>query len=96
MNIIEILWKLGWDVLSFNEDGEYKIQLGKARKDYTDAKIRKKIISYDGSTSDIYTVKVSEVGFNGIGNLYVDFRDVETGNCIDAYEYKNMNYDELY
>lgn len=96
MNVIEILWKLGWDVLSFNEEGEYKIQFGKARKDYTDEKIRKKIIGYKGSTSDIFTVKVAEVGFNGIGNLYVGFNDIENNDCIDCYEYKNMGADELY
>lgn len=96
MNVIEILWKLGWDVLSFNEDGEYKIQLGNARRDYTDKQIRKKVIGYVGSTRDIYTVKVTEVSFNGFGNLFVNFEDINTGDSIDCYEYKNMGTDELF
>lgn len=96
MSIIKILWKLGWDILSFNEDGEYKIQLGKARKNLTDKKIKDGLISYDSSTSDIYTVKVDEVGFNGFGDLYVFFKEVNTKDLIDAYEYKNMDEDELF
>lgn len=96
MNIIEILWNLGWDVISFNENGEYKIQLGKARKDYTDKQIEAGLITYDGLTSDICTVKVDDVSFNGFGNLYVGFTDVETNACVDAYEYKNMGSDELF
>lgn len=96
MNIIEILWKLGWDVLSFNEAGEYKIQLGKARKDYTDKQIKSGLITYDGLTSDIYTVIVDNVSFNGFGNLFVGFTDIGTNIGIDAYEYKNMGSDDLF
>lgn len=96
MNIIQILWKLGWDVLSFNEEGEYKIQLGKARKDLTDKRIEDGSIGYVGSTSDIETVKVDEVGFNGSGDLYVLFTSVENGDCIDCFEYRNMASDELF
>lgn len=96
MNSIQILWRLGWDVLSFNENGEYKITLGKARKDLTNKKIEEGIIGYDGSTDDVYIVKVSDVGFNGLGDLYVSFDDVNTGDCIDVYEYKNMDKNELF
>lgn len=96
MNIIEILWKLGWDVLSFNEDGEYKITLGKVRRDLTNKRIADGDIGYVGSTDDVFTVKVSDVGFNGLGNMYVFFNDVNTGDCIDGYEYNNMSKDELF
>lgn len=96
MNVIEILWKLGWDVLSFNEEGEYKIQLGTARKDLIDKQIKEGCITYEGSTSDIYTTIVSEVGFNGLGNLFVFFNDLKTGDIIDAYEYKNMSNNEIF
>lgn len=96
MNIIEILWRLGWDVLSFNENGEYKITLGRARKDLTDKKIEDGLISYEGSTYDVYTVKISNVCFNGLGNLCVDFDDIDTGDGIDTYEHKNMAKDELF
>jgi len=84
MNILEILWKLGYDVLSFNEDGEYKIQFGKARQ------------VKEGYTEKRNIVKVKEVGFNGFGNLYVTFTEVGTDNCFDSYEYKNMGSDELF
>ncbi len=96
MNIIQILWKLGWDVLSFNEEGKYKIQLGTTRKNLTDKQIKDGSIGYEGSTSNIYTVKVDDVGFNGLGDLYVSFKDTETGDLIDAYEYKNMGENELF
>jgi hypothetical protein len=96
VNIIQILWKLGYDVLSFNEDGEYKIQFGKARKALYDRQIADGTMGFDGSTDDIFEVKVDEVGFNGFGDLYVSFSDVNTGKCMDFYEYKNMGSDELF
>jgi len=84
MNIIEILWKLGWDILSFNEDGEYKIQLGHDRQ------------LKDGYSQDKYLVRVNDVSFNGFGDLVVTFTEVGTGNCFDAYEYRNMDKEELF
>ncbi len=96
MNIIEILWKLGWDILSFNEDGEYKIQLGKRRKDLTYKKEKEGIIDIAGNLDEIYTVKVSDMGFNGFGDLYVYFTDVDNGDLIEAYEHNNMAADELF
>jgi len=83
MNILEVLWKLGYDVLSFS-NGVYKIKFGHERE------------KRHGYCDDTYEVCVSEVGFNGFGNLYVFFQEVGTNNCLDAYEFKNMDSDELY
>lgn len=96
MNIIQILWKLGWNVLSFNEDGEYKIQVGKIRKNLTYKKEKEGIIDLIEDLDKIYTVKVVDVGFNGFGDLYLYFEDVETGYCVDCYEHNNMAADELF
>lgn len=45
---------------------------------------------------DTYVVNVGEVSFNQCGDLYVDFIDVKTKECINFYEHKNMKEDELY
>jgi hypothetical protein len=71
-------------------------QLGKARKDKTIKLIEAGLISYNGSVNDIYTVKVDNVYFNGLGDLYVSFKDINTDDLIDSYEYRNMDSDELY
>lgn len=96
MNIIQILWKLGWDVLSFNEDGEYKIQVGKIRKNLTYKKEKEGIIGPVEDIDKIYIVKVIDVGFNVFGDLYLSFEDIETGDLIDCYEHNNMAADELF
>lgn len=84
MNILQILWKLGYEVLSFNEDGEYKIQLGHERE------------KRHGYSKETWTVKVKEVSFNGLGNLVVDFTETKEDNCFDIFEYGNRDTDELY
>ena len=96
MNVIEILWKLGWDVLSFNEDGEYRISLSSARRERIFEAEKNGLISYEGTGYEIYTVKVGEVSFNGIGDLFVKFIDVESGEIIDCYEHKNMSKYEIF
>jgi hypothetical protein len=50
----------------------------------------------DGYSQETNTIKVKEVGFNGFGNLFVTFTEVDTANCFDAYEFKNMAPNELY
>ena len=84
MNILQILWKLGYDVLSFNEEGEYRVQLGHERE------LR------EGYSQEQSTIRVKEVGFNGFGNLYVTFTEADIDNCFDSYEFKNMDPKELY
>lgn len=96
MNVIEILWKLGWDVLSFNGEGEYKIQFSNERISRYHEKIENEDFDFDGDLEEIYTVKVSEVTFNDYGDLFVSFEDTKTGEIVDEYEYKNMDNDELY
>lgn len=84
MNIIQVLWKLGYEVLSFNENGEYTIQLGHERE------------KRHGYNKETWIVKVKEVSFNGLGNLVVDFTETKEDNCFDIFEYGNMDIDELY
>ncbi|WP_443662436.1 hypothetical protein [Clostridium sp.] len=84
MNIIDVLHKLGYDVLSFNENGEYTVMLGHDRQ------------LKEGYTQERWTIKVSEVSFNGFGNLVVFFSETKEDNCFDGFEYKNMDADELY
>lgn len=78
MNIIQVLWKLGYEVLSFNENGEYTIQLGHERE------------KRHGYNKETWIVKVKEVSFNGLGNLVVDFTETKEDNCFDIFEYGNM------
>lgn len=96
MNVIEILWKLGYDVLSFNESGEYKIEFNEERKEIYRSKIKKGLMSFEGSLDKQYHVKVGEVTFNGLGNLFVEFLEVNTNEIIDTYEYRNMSDEELF
>lgn len=95
MNILDVLHKLGYDVVSFN-DGVYKIQNTTEKI----KRLRKQIdageIGYKGSIYDKYEVKIGEVSFNGLGNLYVEFVSLDETEIIDAYEYRNMDPDDLY
>jgi len=84
MNILQVLLKLGYDILSFNENGEYKVMFGHERQ---------KRHGYDNTR---WNIKVKEVSFNGFGNLVVDFTEVDEENCFDVFEYGNMDSDELY
>ena len=84
MNIIQVLWKLGYEVLSFNENGEYTIQLGHERE------------KRHGYNKETWIVKVKEVYFNWLGNLVLDFTETIEDNCFDIFEYGNMDVDELY
>ena len=84
MSIIQILQTLGYDIISFNEDGEYKVQLGHERQ------------KRHGYSKDTWNIKVKEVSFNKLGNLFVDFAEVGEDAGFDFYEHKNMNVDELY
>ena len=96
MNVIEILWKLGYDILSISEEGEYKIKFSVERKERYRNKIKKGIMTFNRSLDDEYLVKVGDVNFNDTGNLFVEFLDVNTNEIIDTYEYKNMSNDELF
>lgn len=97
MNITEILLRLGWDIYALdNLKNEYKIALSKRRKDYMRGQIKAGKMGYDGDMEDFVTVKIGEVCFNGSGDLYVEFIDVDTGKSIDVYEHNNMHKYELY
>ena len=98
MNIIEILWKIGYDVLkSDSEKCEYVIMYTPERKRRTWKQIKDGEMQVENELlDDTYVVTVGEVSFNQCGDLYVEFIDVNTKVCIDFYEHKNMKEDELY
>ena len=95
MNVLDILHTLGYDVISFS-DGVYKIQNTTAKINRLRKQIESGKIGYEGSIYDQYEVRVGEVHFNGLGNLYVDFVSLDGEKIIDGYEYRNMNADDLY
>ena len=78
MNIIEILWKLGYKVISFNE-GLYKIKLTDSKKD----KLRKNYDCLVDDYEEVRTISIGSVGFNCYGDLYVEF--LEENNFFDKY-----------
>ena len=95
MNIMDILHKLGYDVVSFS-DGVYKIQNTTAKINRLRKQIEAGEIGYEGSIYDEYEVKVGDVCFNKLGNLYVEFVSLDGEEIIDVYEHRNMDPDELY
>lgn len=95
MNVLDILHKLGYDVISFN-DGVYKIQNTTENINRLRKQIEAGEIGYEGSIYDQYEVKVGEVFFNGLGNLYVEFLSLDGEEIIDGYEYRNMDPYDLY
>lgn len=99
MNVIDILNKIGWDVLAF-KDGIYTVQMTHERWNRERKKIEVKEMAYDEGyqpLTDTFDIYVDEVSFNQLGNLFVSFTEVGvTDGSFDGYEYKNMSYDELY
>lgn len=96
MNIIDILWKLGYNVHSFN-NGVYEISFSTEKIRRLRKRIESGEVSFEGDMHERFSVEVGKVCFNGLGNLYVEFVDAEDMNkCMDVYEYKNMSPEELY
>ncbi len=98
MNIIKILWKIGYDVIGLDsERGEYKVTFSSERKRRTWEQIRLGKTSVENELlDDVYVLQVNEVSFNKSGDLFVEFTDVYTNECIDCYEHNNMAPHELY
>lgn len=95
MNVLDVLHKLGYDVISF-KDGIYEIQFTTERITRTRKQLDNGEIGFDGDLYDKYEVKVGEVSFNRLGNLYVEFVSLDGTEIIDCYEYRNMSIDDLY
>lgn len=97
MNVYDILRRLGYDVHSFNEDGVYTVCFSPERIRRYKKLIEAGEMGFDGDLYGIWHIKVSEVSFNGFGNLFVSFVDADNSdNCLDSFEYGNMEPDELY
>lgn len=93
MNIIQILWKLGYDVIeSDSVEKKYVIQYSAERR----RRMRAKTSVDDKELIKFFHVTIGDVQFNEVGDLYVEFIDINTHEILDAYEYNNMQQDELY
>lgn len=99
MNVIDILNKLGWDILSFN-NGVYKVRMTHERIKREKKKIETGEINYIEEFDPLtktFNICVEEVCFNKLGNLFVAFSEVDSSDgSFDCFEYRNMSYDELY
>lgn len=98
MNVIDILTKLGWDILSF-KDGIYTVKMTHERWKREKKKIEAGEMTYIeeyNPLTDTFNIYVEEVCFNELGNLFVSFWEVGSNASFDSFEYRNMSYDELY
>lgn len=98
MNVIDILKKLGYDVLESNHEQKiYTVRCSKEKKKRLLMQIKAGKIAVEKEfLNSAYVIVVTEVSFNDNGNLYVEFRDAESYTLFDAYEYQNMSEDELF
>lgn len=98
MNIIEILWKLGYDVLkSDSADKRYAVAYSSERKRRMWKQIKEGTLTVENELlNDTFNVTVGEVSFNPTGDLCVEFVDADTKEIIEVFEYRNMKEDELY
>lgn len=98
MNVINILTKLGWDILSFKA-GIYTVKMTHERWKREKKKIEAGEMTYIeeyNPLTDTFNIYVEEVCFNELGNLFVSFLEVGSNDPFDCFEYRNMSYDELY
>jgi predicted membrane-bound dolichyl-phosphate-mannose-protein mannosyltransferase len=97
MNVIEILARIGWDVYNFDyAKNIYEISLSEQHKDHIRKQIKAGKMRYNAEMNEIFIVEVSEVSFSESGNLYVEFKDINTGDIVGTYEYNNMSDYELF
>lgn len=85
MNVLEILKRLGWEILSADNMEEiYTITQSTERINRCEEKSKK------------VTVTISQMCFDELGNLYVEFVEHKTNKYIDNYLHNGMQPDELY
>ncbi len=85
MNIKEILKENGYEIIS-------EVEIKYFRLKFTEEKLKgmmKKKDLYNYDITGSFNVKISEVGFNGYGNLYIvldslDNEHFEEGDCFDV------------
>lgn len=95
LNIYNFLQILGYDVVGFTEDGVYTVcyNAERLRRLYADIDAGDTICDFDIHGNFVVT---AEAFFNGVGGLVVEFTEVETGDCLDVYEFGNMPGRDLY
>lgn len=88
MNVIDILHELGYDVVSFDGEGHYKVLINRKKREA----MKQSGDTYTYNLMDTFEIYVEEVEFNGLGDLCVTFKEVGTEEeniCFDVYEYRN-------
>ncbi len=98
MNIIEVLWKLGYDVIESNSiTKKYTVQFSTERKRRMWKAIKEGTLSVNNELlNDMYYITVGELSFNDTGDLFIEFIDINTKETIDVFEYRNMKDNEIY
>ncbi|PYG84900.1 hypothetical protein LY28_03521 [Ruminiclostridium sufflavum DSM 19573] len=90
MNVIDILRKIGYDIISIS-DGVYTVR-NTTEKIQDMVKEAEADEANDFDIYDTYKLVVNEVKFNGFGNLSVSFKRLEHPDEVwDAFEYRNMD-----
>lgn len=98
MNVFDILRKLGYDIISIN-DGVYTVRNTTEKiKDLLNesnearAEESQETLNTQEDIFETWNLVVSDLKFNGFGNLCVSFKRVEyPDECWDVYEYRNMD-----
>lgn len=85
MNVLDILKRLGWEIISADNVEElYTIIQSNERLNRSQESVK------------THTVTISQMCFDEIGNLYVEFVDHQTGQYVDNYLHNGMDPQELY
>lgn len=97
MNVKDILKRLGYEILESNsEENTYTIKCSDEKKKRLLAQVESGDLAIEEFLNNTYTVNVTEVSFNSLGDLYVEFKEIGSEDIFDAYEHNNMQADELY
>ncbi len=85
MNVLDILKRLGWEIISADNMEElYTITQSNERLNRSQEPVK------------THTVTISQMCFDEIGNLYVEFVDHQTSQYVDNYLHNGMDPSELY
>ncbi len=85
MNVLDILRKLGWEIISA-DNLEEKYTITQSAERITRAEEKSKMV----------TVTIGQMFFDEIGNLYVEFVDDKNHAFVDNYIHNGMEPSELY
>lgn len=90
INIVYILESYGFEVVRQLEYKYFKLKFNNEKLESMEADYKKGLYDYD--IYGEYDVEVKEVGFNGLGNLYIVLDSLgdehfKKGDCFDVIEY---------